>query len=90
MIVCIQQTPVFMQKEDCGLSRNSILETNGREVENYKKALECTHYQIVSEEEQEDGFIIVRIRKQYNGKADVAEYFQQALSIPSEIPELVM
>ena len=33
-------------------------------------------YQIVSEEEQEDGSIVVRVRKQYNEKADVSEYFQ--------------
>lgn len=29
--VCILQTLVFMQKEDCGLSKNSIIETNRRE-----------------------------------------------------------
>lgn len=74
---CILQTLVFMQKEDCGLSKTAILETNRREVENYKKTLERTRtrYQIVSEEEQVDGSIIVRVRKQYNDKADVAEYF---------------
>ena len=66
-----------MQKEDCGLSKTAILETNRREVENYKKTLERTRtrYQIVSEEEQVDGSIIVRVRKQYNDKADVSEYF---------------
>ena len=75
---CILQTLVFMQKEDCGLSKAAILETNRREVANYKKTLERTRtrYQIVSEEEQEDGSIIVRVRKQYNDKADVTEYFQ--------------
>ena len=75
---CILQTLVFMQKEDCGLSKTVILETNRREVENYKRAMERTHtrYQIVSEDEQEDGSIIVRVRKQYNDKADVTEYFQ--------------
>ena len=35
-----------------------------------------TRYQIVSEEPQEDGSIIVRVRKQYNDKADVSEYFR--------------
>ena len=35
-----------------------------------------TRYQIVSADEQEDGSIIVRVRKQYNDKADVSEYFQ--------------
>ena len=75
---CILQTLVFMQKEDCGLSKASILETNRREIENYKKTLERTHtrYQIISEDPQEDGSIIVRVRKQYNDKADVSEYFQ--------------
>ncbi len=72
---CILQTLVFMQKEDCGLSKNSIIEANRRDIENYKKTLERSHtrYQIVS---QEDGSIIVRVRKQYNDKADVSEYFQ--------------
>ena len=75
---CILQTLVFMQKEDCGLSRNSILEANRREVEHYKHTMDRTHtrYQIVSQEEQEDGSIIVRVRKQYNDRADVSEYFQ--------------
>ena len=75
---CILQTLMFMQKEDCGLSKASILETNRREFEHYKQAMDRTHtrYQIVSQEEQEDGSIIVRVRKQYNEKADVSEYFQ--------------
>jgi len=73
----ILQTLVFQQKEDCGLSKCAILETNRREVENYRKTLERTRtrYQIVSEDEQEDGSILVRVRKQYNDKADVDEYF---------------
>ena len=75
---CILQTLVFMQKENCGLSRNSVLECNRRELSIYKQTLERTRtrYQIISEEELEDGSIIVRVRKQYNDKADVAEYFQ--------------
>lgn len=75
---CIQQTLVFLQKEDCGLSRSAVLEINRRELEHYKQTMDRTRtrYQIVSEEEQENGSIIVRVRKQYNDKADVAEYFQ--------------
>lgn len=74
---CILQTLVFMQKEDCGFGREQILNMNRQEVSRYKSSLERTHtrYQIVSEEEQEDGSIIVRVRKQYNDKADVSEYF---------------
>ena len=75
---CILQTLVFMQKEDCGLSKNSIIETNRREFEHYKQTMEKTRtrYQIISQEEQEDGSIVVRVRKQYNDKAGVSEYFQ--------------
>ena len=75
---CILQTLVFAQKEDCGLCRNSILETNRREFEHYKRTLEQAHtrYQIVSCDEQEDGSLIVQVRKQYNGKEDVTAYFQ--------------
>jgi len=74
---CIQQTLVFMQKPDCGLSPVAILETNRREFEHYRQSMERarTRYQIVSCDEQEDGSILVRVRKQYNDKADVSEYF---------------
>ena len=67
-----------MQKEDCGLSKNSIAEANRREFESYKQKMEIarTRYQIVGQEEQEDGSLVVRVRKQYNDKADVNEYFQ--------------
>ena len=75
---CILQTLVFMQKEDCGLSKNSITEANRREFDSYKQKMEKarTRYQIVSQEEQDDGSLVVRVRKQYNDKADVSEYFQ--------------
>ena len=75
---CILQTLVFMQKEDCGLSKNFIIETNRREFEHYKQTMEKarTRYQIISQEEQEDGSLVVRVRKQYNDKADVSEYFR--------------
>ena len=75
---CILQTLVFMQKEDCGLGRNSILDANRREFEHYKQTLERTHtrYQIAGVEEQENGSLVVHVRKQYNDKADVSEYFQ--------------
>ena len=34
-----------------------------------------TRYQITEETEQSDGSVLVRVRKQYNDKADVSEYF---------------
>ena len=74
---CILQTLVFLQKDDGYLSKNSVLEANRREVERYTQQMDRNRvrYQIVSQKEQEDGSIIVRVRKQYNEKADVSEYF---------------
>ncbi|MBQ2853859.1 MAG: hypothetical protein IJE81_00130 [Oscillospiraceae bacterium] len=74
---CILQTLVFQQKEDCGFSREQILNMNRQELNRYKQSLERTRtrYQIDSEEEQENGSIVIRVRKQYNDKADVSEYF---------------
>ena len=50
---------------------------NKEEVEKYKASLEKnkTRFQIVEEKQQEDGSVLIRIRKQYNDKTDVAEYF---------------
>lgn len=75
---CILQTLVFQQKEDNYLSKNAVLEANRHEVERYTQAMDRAHtrYQIVSRDEQEDGSIVVRVRKQYNEKADVSEYFR--------------
>jgi len=75
---CILQTLVFMQKEDGFMSKDQILSMNRQEVKRYKDTMDRTHtrHQIVSEDEQADGPIIVRVRKQYNDKADVSEYFQ--------------
>ena len=74
---CILQTLIFQQKEDSGLSRTGILNQNRGEVSRYKQSLDRTHtrYQIISEEELENGSILVHVRKQYNDKADVSEYF---------------
>jgi len=74
---CILQTLVFLQKEDCGFSKESQLRFNREEVEKYKRNLEKnkTRYKIVSVEEQEDASIILRIKKHLNDKTNVSEYF---------------
>lgn len=74
---CIMQTLRFQQKEDSGLSVNTILSLNRAEVERYKTHLERTktRYKIDSEKEESDGSVIVRIRKEYNSTADIGEYF---------------
>lgn len=74
---CILQTLIFAQKEEAGYSKERALKINHEEIEHYKSMLERarTRYQIVDEVEQEDGAIVVHVRKQYNDKADVSEYF---------------
>lgn len=74
---CILQTLIFAQKEELGYSKERALKINHEEIEHYKSMLERarTRYQIVDEVEQEDGAIVVHVRKQYNDKVDVSEYF---------------
>ena len=75
---CILQTLVFAQKPEMGYSKEQSLKINHDEIEHYKATLERakTRYQIIDTAEQEDGSIIVHVRKQYNDKADVSEYFE--------------
>ena len=75
---CILQTLVFAQKPEMGYSKDRALAINKEEIEHYKATLERakTRYQIIATVEQEDGSIVVHVRKQYNDKADVSEYFE--------------
>ncbi len=75
---CILQTLVFSQNPDAGYTRDQQLSLNRDEVKHYQVMLEKakTRYQLIDQQEQEDGSIIVHVRKQYNYKADVSEYFQ--------------
>lgn len=74
---CILQTLVFLQKDDCGLSKELQLKYNREEVEKYQATLEKnrTRFKIVSVEEQADSSIVVRVKKQLNDRAEVGEYF---------------
>ena len=74
---CIFQTLVFSQKPEIGYDKEQALKINREEIEHYKKTMERTRtrYQIVDTAEQEDGAIIIRVRKQYNERIDVSEYF---------------
>ena len=74
---CIMQTLVFSQKDELGLSREKTLSLNQAEFQHYKDTLEKTRtrYQLQDVQEREDGAILVHVRKQYNAKADVDEYF---------------
>lgn len=74
---CILQTLVFAQKDDCGLTREQQLKINHDEVTRYKATMDRSRirYQINEEAEQVDGSVLVRVRKQYNDRADVSEYW---------------
>ena len=74
---CILQTLVFSQKDDAGFTREQALRMNREEVNRYKDSLKRTNtrYQILDETEQEDGSVLIHVRKQYNDRADVSEYF---------------
>lgn len=74
---CIMQTLIFIQKEDHGFDRETALRFNRAELEQYKAQLERTRtrHVITDVQELEDGSIQVRVRKQYNAKVDVDEYF---------------
>lgn len=74
---CILQTLVFLQKDDCGLSKELQLKYNREEVEKYQATLEKnrTRFKIVSVEEQADSSIVVRVKKQLNDRVEVGEYF---------------
>ena len=74
---CILQTLVFQQREDRGFSTEQKLEMSRDELAKYKAALgkDRIRFQMIEETERDDGSILIRIRKQYNDKTDVSEYF---------------
>lgn len=74
---CVLQTLVFMQRPEMEYSREQALVINREELEHYKQSLEKarTRYQIIDKTEQADGSIVIHVKKHYNAKIDVAEYF---------------
>ena len=73
---CIMQTIAFRQKDGSGLSRETMLKMNREELLRYKTQLDRnrTRYKIDEKADQPDGSVIVRIRKEYSGTADVGSY----------------
>jgi len=71
------QTLVFSQKPENGYSRDEAYRINNEEIENYTRKMERTRtrYKIIKREDQMDGSIILWVRKQYNDRTDVDEYF---------------
>lgn len=74
---CIYQTLVFAQRPEMNFSKEQAIKLNREEFEAYKASLDHTNtrYRIVDHAELEDGSVEIRIRKQYNDKVDVTEYF---------------
>ena len=73
---CIMQTIAFRQKDGSGLSRETMLKMNREELLRYKTQFDRnrTRYKIDEEADQPDGSVIVRIRKEYSGTADMGSY----------------
>lgn len=63
---CITQTLHFLLKEDVG--HDYAMKLVEEEVRRYKDGLDRsgTKYKILSESRQEDGSVIIEIKKQYN------------------------
>lgn len=63
---CITQTMHFLLKEDFG--REYAEKLLNEEIRKYKEHLDAskTKYRILSEEKQDDGSVIIEIKKQYN------------------------
>jgi len=74
---CILQTLVFSQKPEAGFTPAEALALNREEADQYRARLvrTGTRHQIDGVTEEPDGSVILRVRKQLNAKADVAEYF---------------
>jgi len=74
---CIMQTLLFTQKEEHGFSRERALQLNLDEFDQYKAMLHHSNirHRITAVQELEDGSILVHVRKQYNAKVNVDEYF---------------
>ena len=74
---CIMQTLTFAQKEELGISREKALSLNREEFSHYKAQMEKAHVRhvITDVQELEDGAIRVHVRKQYNDRIAVDEYF---------------
>lgn len=73
----IFQTIIFSQKPENGYTRDQAFKINNEEVEHYTQKMDRTRtrYKIMKREEQADGSIILWVRKQYNDRINVNEYF---------------
>jgi len=76
---CIFQTILFTQKTELNLSKEDTIKANKAEISQYLKGLDNLHirYQMTDEKIQEDGSIVVKLRKQQDYITDVKSYFKK-------------
>ena len=65
---CLQQTLRFYNRDET-LTGDDARKAVAIEVETYRRRMERNHvrHQIVSETQQEDGSVLLAVKKQYNG-----------------------
>ncbi len=63
---CIFQTILFTQKTELNLSKEDIIKANKAEIAQYLKGLDNLHvrYQMTDEKIQDDGSVVIKLRKQ--------------------------
>lgn len=76
---CIFQTILFTQKTELNLSKEDTIKANKSEISQYLKGLDNLHirYQMTDEKIQEDGSIVIKLRKQQDYITDVKSYFKK-------------
>lgn len=76
---CVFQTILFTQKTELGLSKEAAIKANKDEIFQYLKGLDNLHvrYQVTDEKIQEDGSIVIKLRKQQDYLTDVQSYFKK-------------
>ncbi|MDD3409608.1 MAG: hypothetical protein PHY12_02245 [Eubacteriales bacterium] len=72
----LEQTLHFFQKDE-GVGRQAAMEATRDEVTHYKAQLDRSHtrYRVVSQQELDDGSIVLKVLKQYNGH-ECGEYLE--------------
>ena len=76
---CIFQTILFTQKTELNLPKEDTIKANKAEISQYLKGLDNLHirYQMTDEKIQEDGSIVIKLRKQQDYITDVESYFKK-------------
>ena len=76
---CIFQTILFTQKTELNLSKEDTIKANKAEISQYLKGLDNLHirYQMTDEKIQEDGSIVIKLRKQQDYITDIKSYFKK-------------